>query len=82
MVTHCDKCGAEIRVGEWPWCPHGAPTFIDDSLDYVDEMIADEPIHFTSRLQRRRFMDKQGIDFRSKLERPIGAVQYCDLGKR
>ena len=19
----CDKCGAELRIGEWPWCPHG-----------------------------------------------------------
>ncbi len=18
----CPKCGAEIKVGDWPWCPH------------------------------------------------------------
>jgi len=21
-VPVCPKCGAEIRVGDWPWCPH------------------------------------------------------------
>jgi hypothetical protein len=21
----CDKCGAELQLGAWPWCPH-APT--------------------------------------------------------
>jgi hypothetical protein len=18
----CPRCGAEIRIGDWPWCPH------------------------------------------------------------
>lgn len=22
----CDKCGAELRVGDWPFCPHGTPS--------------------------------------------------------
>ena len=82
-MTTCDKCGQEILIGEWPFCPHGSNvTFGEDSIDYVDEMIAEEPVRFTSRLQRRKFMDKQGLDFRAKLERHVGSVQYCDLGKR
>ena len=82
-MTTCDKCGQEILISEWPFCPHGSNvTFGEDSIDYVDEMIAEEPVRFTSRLQRRKFMDKQGLDFRAKLERPVGSVQYCDLGKR
>ena len=82
-MTTCDKCGQEILIGEWPFCPHGGNvTFGEDSIDYIDEMIAEEPVHFTSRLQRRRYMDKQGLDFRPKLERPIGTVKYVDLGHR
>lgn len=22
----CDTCNKKLRVGEWPWCPHGKPT--------------------------------------------------------
>jgi len=21
----CEKCGVEIEIGQWPWCPHGTP---------------------------------------------------------
>lgn len=24
-MTTCDTCGAELVVGQWPWCPHGTP---------------------------------------------------------
>jgi hypothetical protein len=83
----CEECGGDVSIGDWPFCRgvrenHAPTSFIDDSLDYVDEMIAEEPVHFTSRLQRRKFMDKQGLDFRPKLERPIGTVKYVDLGHR
>jgi hypothetical protein len=24
----CDMCGAEVSIGDWPWCPHGRrPTY-------------------------------------------------------
>lgn len=23
MTTTCDKCNQELRLGEWPFCPHG-----------------------------------------------------------
>lgn len=23
MNTSCDKCGKELVLGEWPFCPHG-----------------------------------------------------------
>lgn len=47
-VVRCDKCGHEIRIGEFPFCPHGRGTaltigdsipggiFIDNALGNVD----------------------------------------------
>lgn len=31
----CDKCGEELIVGDWPWCPHGSGTnnVIQDSIE-------------------------------------------------
>jgi hypothetical protein len=23
MTARCEKCNAELRVSDWPWCPHG-----------------------------------------------------------
>ena len=35
----CDRCGAAVQIGEWPFCPHGLPMaglgLIDDQLDGV-----------------------------------------------
>lgn len=25
MTETCEKCGKEVPIGEWPWCPHGEP---------------------------------------------------------
>lgn len=30
----CEKCGQELVVGEWPWCPHG----IGNSSVVTDEI--------------------------------------------
>jgi hypothetical protein len=39
--TKCDDCGQEIRIGEWPFCPHGAPGRFgyDSFASYVDPNI-------------------------------------------
>jgi len=31
----CERCGAALSVGDWPFCPHGRgyPMFIDDTLE-------------------------------------------------
>lgn len=26
-TTRCDDCGVEYAEGEWPYCPHGKPTY-------------------------------------------------------
>ena len=33
----CDRCGEQLQIGSWPFCPHGFPvaglSIIDDELD-------------------------------------------------
>jgi hypothetical protein len=24
MMANCKECGAEVFIGDWPWCPHGS----------------------------------------------------------
>jgi len=35
MATLCDRCGAELQVGDFPFCPHGrgANSVIQDSIE-------------------------------------------------
>lgn len=23
----CEKCGTEVKIGAWPWCPHGVSRY-------------------------------------------------------
>ena len=68
-----------MKIGDFPFCPHSRGTSYTDLIDYTDEMIADEPRHFTSRRERRKYMDSHGIDFKDKFERPVGSTLYWDM---
>ena len=59
----CERCGAELPLGEWPWCPHGAARsgVVGDELDYIDHNLGRHPIRITSRSQRRQLMAEQGL---------------------
>lgn len=40
----CDECGRELKIGEWPWCPHGEARdgglFAYSFEPYFDEHVA------------------------------------------
>jgi hypothetical protein len=67
--TKCEVCGKILVIGEWPLCggrnSHGFPikglTVVGDEIDEVIENMAPEPIHFTSRAEKRRYMKEHGI---------------------
>lgn len=58
----CEKCGHEMQIGDYPFCPHerGIGGY-DPFTPVVDEMIADEPMTFTNRGERSRYMDRNAI---------------------
>jgi hypothetical protein len=59
----CEKCGAELAISEWPWCPHGAarPAVHGDEIDYVDHNLGRHPVRITSKAQRRQLMAERGL---------------------
>lgn len=77
----CD-CGVELHIGDWPFCGAHAPMgrFGYDPLDYTDEMIASDPIHFTSRGERIKYMNQHDLEFKPKRKAP-GTI-FVDLGRK
>ena len=52
----CPKCGGET---ERIWLKSG--NVIDDTLDEWNENVADQPVHFTSKTEKRRFLKEHGL---------------------
>lgn len=70
MTDICEKCGKEIRVGEWAWCPHGFPeraggvAVIDDQLPGGPQMLENlshEPVYVETKSQLRAEMHARGL---------------------
>ncbi len=63
----CAVCGLELRVGDFPCIvtarPHasGMYTAIGDEIDFVQENGAHDPVHFTSKLERKRWLKANGL---------------------
>lgn len=64
----CEKCGAELRIGEWPFCPHGLPTVglsvVDDTIigGRICETLGDEPVYYESKSELRRIAAQRGLE--------------------
>lgn len=63
----CDKCGAELQVGEWPYCPHGSTrafTVIGDDIPggFVQEHFGHEPETFYSKKAMARRAKELGLE--------------------
>ncbi len=78
----CDRCGAELRVGDWPFCPHGpAGRFGDDPIEgYWDEHLAPDPVYITTRGERRRLMSKNHLDYLDVSSKKRGGKLYFFVG--
>ena len=76
----CDKCGAELRIGEWPWCPHGdARYFGEEPLEpYIDHNLGPEPIEIRTRGERRAIMSRNHLDYHDVSKKLRGRL-YVDL---
>ena len=61
----CDRCGTELRVGAWPFCPHGTPhnAVIGDEIPggQVIEHLGDQPMTFYSKQAIREEADRRGL---------------------
>lgn len=72
----CDRCGVVLRIGEWPFCPHGTPggnaIETDESFigGQVIENLGPEPVTVYSRLELKQEMAKRGLEQRIKWAGP------------
>lgn len=63
----CDVCGLALAIGQFPCIttirPHGVgvPSVIGDEIDEWNENVAHEPVHFTSRGEKRRYLAEHGL---------------------
>jgi hypothetical protein len=61
----CDRCGAALTIGDWPFCPHGRGhgTAISDDIPggQLIENLGPEPIRVYSESERRRLMHERGL---------------------
>lgn len=71
----CDRCGAQLRVGDFPFCPHGATTrvaVIGDDVPggFVVENGFDEPRKFYSKSEHIKALAAEGLEIRAKYAGP------------
>lgn len=70
MTSICEHCGHELRVGDWPHCPHGRGSFINVPDDvpggFVVENGFDEPTRFYSHSEHRAALAARGMELRPK----------------
>lgn len=78
MTDTCDKCGAEIRVGDFPFCDgvggHGRSVSAvhQDSVEggFWAENGFDRPTYFESRKAHRDALAARGLEIRAKWAGP------------
>jgi hypothetical protein len=65
-VNPCEKCGKELVVGEWPFCPHGfgANSVAGDDIPggFVQENFGDKPEIFYSKKAMARRAKELGLE--------------------
>lgn len=79
----CENCGAEVQIGDWPYCPHEhvGSRWGDDPLEpYWDEHISKEGAYITSRGQRRAIMSKNHLDYLDVSSKKRLAKSYFFVG--
>lgn len=78
----CEKCGHEMRIGEWPYCPHqDARTFGEEPIQpYWDEHVCPEGAQITTRAERRRIMAKGNLEYLDVSKAKRGKV-FVFMGK-
>ena len=66
-MTPCDKCGKDLVISEWPFCPHGFGNYnaVGDEIDVTIKHGLchenGEPRRYRSRAEMKRVMKERGL---------------------
>jgi hypothetical protein len=63
----CDRCGVEIQIGDFPFCPHGAMRAgrgadVTWPGGRTFENLGDRPVTFYSPTEQARYLKAHGIE--------------------
>lgn len=74
----CEKCGKELVIGAWPFCPHeqGANAIEPDEVigGWWAENGFTEPRFFTSKKAHREALAANGCEIRAKWAGPLDKI--------
>lgn len=85
-MSLCDKCGVEIKIGDWPYCPHPRQDNRHHGFEpHYDEHISANGQFFQSVHEKVRFIDKNGLvpaDLKGKGTMKGRGTLFFDQGRR
>lgn len=63
MVDICEKCGAELSIGSWPFCPHPKDTnlWTEKTYPFTTKAFNGKPVEVTSRAHEKALMQQYGV---------------------
>ena len=80
----CDRCNAELKVGDWPFCPHEHVDHCqlgEEPLEpYWDHNLAPDPVYITTRGERRKLMSKNHLEYLDVSSKKRGGKLYFFVG--
>lgn len=73
-VSRCDKCGKQVEIGDFPFCPHGKVSnhFHTVFVPYIDHNISPKPEGelVTSHHHRMQLLKANNLDFADRTGKP------------
>ena len=63
QVDTCEKCGVELSVGSWPFCPHpgGVSLVTEKTYPFTTKNFNGKPIEVTSKAHEKALMQEYGV---------------------
>jgi hypothetical protein len=59
----CEKCGTQLEIGAWPFCPHplGVGLAMEKTYPFTTKNFSGQPIEVTSRAHEKALMQQYGV---------------------
>jgi hypothetical protein len=61
-MIRCEECGRQVKIGDWPFCPHDTVRSRAIFKPYWDTNIAEQPVYIESDHQHQRIMKENKME--------------------
>ena len=68
MSERCDRCGALVAIGQWPFCPHDKVTSAHMQDDTIPggarwmHNLGERPLWVETKTELRKVMQERGLE--------------------